>query len=167
VGERQVKLVKGEVYVEVNPSPLTPRPSSLSSATFTVSAPGRQMQALGTHFSVWSHEGQSGVAVTQGKVKVTGLEGLVHAGQQLAPGATAPAPMPRASHMLDWTRELMAAAESPLVPASEHAGGALVAVDPNGQESRLTMRKYHVDVHIEDRFPPPPIHQTSFTQPYR
>ena len=31
----------------------------------------------------------------------------------------------RASHVLDWTRDLMIASESPLVPAARHAGGAV------------------------------------------
>ena len=56
----------------------------------------------------------------------------------------------------------MAAAESPLVPGSQYAGGALVAVDPNGQEAKLTLRKYHVDVHIEDGFARTTIDQTYF-----
>ena len=71
-------------------------------------------------------------------------------------------PAPRASHVLDWTRDLMAAADSPLVPDSKYAGGALVAKDPNGQESRLSLRRYHVDVHIEDGFARTTIDQTYF-----
>src|SRR5262249_15986814 len=63
---------------------------------------------------------------------------------------------------LDWTKDLMAAAESPLVPASQHAGGALVAVDPDGQEAKLSLRKYHIDVHIEDGFARTTIDQTYF-----
>jgi len=165
LAERQVKLVKGELYVEVSPRPSTVhRP--LSTDHFVVKAPDRDIQALGTRFSVWADGVQSGVAVTQGKVQVSGLETLVHAGQQLAPGAKAPQAAPRVSHVLDWTRELMIAAESPLVPASQHAGGALVAVDPNGQETRLTMRKYHVDVHIEDGFARTTIDQTYFNETY-
>ena len=69
---------------------------------------------------------------------------------------------PRATHLLDWTRDLMAKAEPPLVPASRHAGGALITVDPSGQESRLSLRKYHVDVHIEDGFARTTIDQTYF-----
>jgi ferric-dicitrate binding protein FerR (iron transport regulator)/tetratricopeptide (TPR) repeat protein len=155
--DRQVRLVKGELYVEVSPR-------SPASSRFIVQTPDRAVTALGTHFSVWADGNQSGVAVTQGKVQVSGLESLVHAGQQLAPGAKAPVAAPRASALLDWTRELMIAAESPLVPCSEHAGGALVAVDPNGQETRLTMRKYHVDVHIEDGFARTTIDQTYFNE---
>src|SRR5262249_6960340 len=75
-------------------------------------------------------------------------------------------PAPRASHLLDWTRELMAAAESPLVPCSKHAGGALLAVNPNGQEIQLTLRKFLIDVHIEDGFARTTIDQTFFNNEY-
>ena len=56
----------------------------------------------------------------------------------------------------------MCAAEAPLLPVNEHAGGALVAVDPNGQEAKLTLRRFHVDVHIEDGFARTTIDQTYF-----
>src|SRR5205807_5850355 len=69
---------------------------------------------------------------------------------------------PRASQLLDWARELMIAAESPLVPASAHSGGSLTVIDPNGQEAKLSLRKYHVDVFIEDGFARTTIDQTYF-----
>ena len=56
----------------------------------------------------------------------------------------------------------MAQAESPLVPASQYGGGALVAVDPDGQEAKLSLRKYHIDVHVEDGFARTTIDQTYF-----
>src|SRR5262249_53385925 len=75
---------------------------------------------------------------------------------------------PRASHVLDWTRDLMAAAESPLVPGSDKCGGALVALDPGGQEAKLKLRKFHVDVHVEDGFARTTIDQTYFNDnPWR
>ncbi|HYV34408.1 MAG TPA: VIT domain-containing protein [Gemmataceae bacterium] len=158
VSDRQIKLAKGEVYVEVAPR------ATGTGATFLVTAPNREVRAHGTHFTVWSDGSQTGVAVTQGKVEITGLEGLVHAGQQLSPNGKTPEPALRASHQLDWTQELMAAAETPLIPRSQHAGGSLVAVDPSGQETKLTMRKYHVDVHIEDGFARTTIDQTYFNE---
>jgi hypothetical protein len=63
---------------------------------------------------------------------------------------------------LDWTKPLMTAANAPLVPTSKHAGGALLAIDPNGQEIQLSLRKYHIDVHIEDGFARTTIDQTYF-----
>ena len=70
--------------------------------------------------------------------------------------------LPRASTLLLWTRDLMAQAESRLVPASDYGGGALVAIDPNGQEVKLSLRNYHIDVHIEDGFARTTIDQTYF-----
>src|SRR5262249_45153974 len=70
--------------------------------------------------------------------------------------------LPHAAQALGWLRDLLIAAESPLVPKSEHSGGALIAVDPNGQEARLELRKFHVDVHIEDGFARTTIDQTYF-----
>jgi hypothetical protein len=67
-------------------------------------------------------------------------------------------------HVLAWARDLMAAAQSPLVPGSQYAGGALIAVDPNGQEAKLELRKFHIDVHIEDGFARTTIDQTFFNQ---
>src|SRR4029077_16019419 len=69
---------------------------------------------------------------------------------------------PRAAHELGWTRDLMVAAEAPLVPSGKYDGGALVAVDPYGQEAKLSMVNYHVDVHIEDGFARTTIDQTYF-----
>jgi hypothetical protein len=101
------------------------------------------------------------VVVTQGKVKVDGVESPLLAGQELLARNEVVA-APRASHLLDWTRDLMMAAETPLVPASTYSGGALVAVKATGQESRLSLRRYHVDVHIEDGFARTTIDQTYF-----
>ena len=142
--------------------------AALRRAKFVVATPDRRITALGTKFNVRHDAAGTGVMVTQGKVAVSGLKLPLLAGQQLA-AATAdedsePAvvPAPRASHALDWTRDLMAAALSPLVPESKYAGGALVAKDPNGQESRLSLRRYHVDVYIEDGFARTTIDQTYF-----
>jgi len=150
---RRVKLEAGEVFVEVAPrGPDNP---------FIVKTGEREVTAVGTKFAVRADkEGKGGVVVTQGKVKVGSLE--ITAGQQLELAASQAAPAPRASAVLDWTRELMAAAESPLVPDSKYTGGALVAVDPNGQEAKLTLRNYRVDVHIEDGFARTVIDQTYF-----
>src|SRR5262249_42388978 len=41
-------------------------------------------------------------------------------------------------------------------------GGALVALDPDGQEARLSLRRHHIDVHIEDGFARTTIDQTYF-----
>src|SRR5207245_455151 len=57
---------------------------------------------------------------------------------------------------------LMVESETPLVPGSQYDGGALIAVDSSGQEAKLALRKYHIDVHIEDGFARTTIDQTYF-----
>src|SRR5262249_26606366 len=130
---RRVTLARGEVYVEVAPRD--------KDATFVVATPKREVSALGTHFAVQAEPKGTGVVVTQGKVQVSGLADGMEAGQQLPPGADSLCPAPRFSHVLEWTRDLVAASESPLVPCSKHAGGALLAIDPYGQEANLSLRK--------------------------
>jgi ferric-dicitrate binding protein FerR (iron transport regulator)/tetratricopeptide (TPR) repeat protein len=154
---RRLTLSRGEVYIEV-----TPREKKDPSAAFVVHTNQREVSALGTKFAVQAEPVGTGVVVTQGKVKVSGLAEVMEAGQQLPPGADSLCPAPRFSHLLEWTRDLVAAAESPLVPCSKHAGGALLAIDPYGQESQLSLRKYHIDVHIEDGFARTTIDQTYF-----
>src|SRR5262249_54247750 len=112
---------------------------------------------LGTKFAV---DSKGAVTVTQGKVRVNGLD-VVNAGQQLLPSATEPTPAPRATALLDWVRDAMAAADSPLIPKSKRAS-KLVAFNPNGQEAQLSLRKFQVDVHIEDGFARTTIDQTYF-----
>jgi ferric-dicitrate binding protein FerR (iron transport regulator)/tetratricopeptide (TPR) repeat protein len=154
--ERHITLRRGEVFVEVSP-----RPADAAGATFVVKTADREVAALGTKFDVRAGGG-TGVVVTQGKVRVSGLNGVVRSGQELEPGRVAPAPAPRASYVLDWARDLMAAAESPLVPRSAYAGGALVAFAPDGEQARISLRKYHIDVHVEDGFARTTIDQTYF-----
>lgn len=152
---RHVKLVAGEVFLEAVPA-------RTEAERFVVETPKRSVTALGTKFAVSASEAGTGVLVTQGKVEVSGLGQKVTTGQELLAGADKVAPAPRASAALDWTRDLMIAAESPLVPAGKHSGGSLVAVDPYGQEAKLSLVKYHVDVHIEDGFARTTIDQTYF-----
>ena len=154
---RHVTLRRGEIFVEVSPR----RPAGDIPSRFVVSTPGREITALGTKFNVRLADGGTSVTVTQGKVQVSDFELPILAGQQLGHD-TAVGPAPRTTCLLDWTRDLMAAAESPLVPGSEYAGGALIAKDPNGQEAKLSLRKYHVDVYIEDGFARTTIDQTYF-----
>jgi tetratricopeptide (TPR) repeat protein len=161
--DRHVTLSAGEVFVEV-----APREQAGGKATFIVHTAKREVAALGTKFAVRADDAGTSVLVTQGKVKVNGIETPVVSGQQLAPDSAELSPAPRASHVLDWTKELMTAAESPLVPGSQYSGGALIAVDPYGQEAKLSLRKYHVDVYIQDGFARTTIDQTYFNNdPWR
>src|SRR5262249_11804557 len=148
-GERRLILSRGEVFVEVSP-----RSRETPDATFVVETAKRRVSALGTKFAVRVNKADTGVVVTQGKVKVSDFQAVISAGQEFVSklGKAVVRPAARASHLLDWTRELMAAADSPLVPGSKHAGGALIAVDPWGEQFELSLRKFHLDVHIEDGF---------------
>jgi ferric-dicitrate binding protein FerR (iron transport regulator) len=156
--DRHVTLSTGEVFVEVAPRST----EQGESVRFLVKTPQREVVALGTKFDVAAIDAGTGITVTQGKVRVSGLDDVLIAGQQLAPGAEQPTAAPRAAAALAWTRELMCAAETPLVPPSKYTGGALVADDPSGQAAQLSLRKYHVDVHIEDGFARTTIDQTYF-----
>jgi hypothetical protein len=159
IGPRQVRIEHGEVYVEAAPARKGKPP-------FCIKTPSRDVTALGTHFLVKAQAGGTGVLVTQGKVKLSDVAEKVQAGQQVHPGARKIEIAPRASMVLGWARELMARAESALVPASKYAGGALVAQGPAGQEIDLVLRRYHIDVHIEDGFARTTIDQTYFNQSY-
>ena len=157
--DRRISVIAGEIYIEVNPS-------EPGQPAFTVKTPTRTVTALGTKFDIQVGKEGTGVLVTQGKVQVSGVNTPVTCGQELAPEkvktSKAIAPAPRASQALDWTQELMAAAESPLVPDSEYQGGAIIVVDPYGQQARLSLRKFHIDVHVEDGFARTTIDQTYF-----
>ena len=170
---RRIRVHTGDVFVEVVPKELV-----ASKQPFVVAMPGRRVTALGTRFAVSTGPRKGGVLVTQGKVKVSGLEQPLIAGQELAIGEGVPGPVfdtsagvlrpaPRASEALDWTRDLMAKAENDLVPESDHRGGAVVVVDTHGQPSKLSLRKFHVDVHIEDGFARTTIDQTYFNHENR
>ncbi len=165
--DRHATMDHGTVFLEV-----APQAPEAGGTTFVVRTPDREVKAHGTRFEVRAGGPGTGVVVTQGRVGVTPLETsgevAVGPGQQLLPPSDKPSAAPRASHVLDWTRDLMAAAESPLVPASRFDGGALIAVDPTGQEAKLALRKYHVDVHVEDGFARTTIDQTYFnSHPWR
>jgi hypothetical protein len=149
----RVILSAGEVFVEVAPHK---GPDLL-----TVKTPKREVKARGTKFALRAGPDGTSVLVAAGRVTVSGLDAPVRGGQILPAGADVPASAPRVSALLGWTRELMSAGGS-LVPASQHAGGALVARDPDGQEAKLTLRRYHVDVHVEDGFARTTIDQTYF-----
>jgi hypothetical protein len=159
--DRRLNVESGEVFVEVAPAPGDSRPP-LARSTFVVRTAQREVTALGTKFAVKVEPAGTSVVVTQGKVEVSGVSGVLSAGQQLRADGDRPDFAPRASVVLDWLREPIAAAESPLVPRSQHSGGSLIAVDPWGQEAKLSLRNYHVDVHIEDGFARTTVDQTYF-----
>jgi Ca-activated chloride channel homolog len=157
IARRRLRLSAGEIFIQVPPDQ-----DGTAENPLVVQAAEKQISGQGSKFGVRISPGGVGVIVTQGKVGVSGLAGLVRAGQQLAPGGVQPTAAPPVAHALAWTRDLMAAADAPLVPASKYTGGALIALDPDGQQARLSLRKYHIDVHIEDGFARTTIDQTYF-----
>lgn len=155
-GDRHIKLRSGNIFIEAV------RAQS-EAQRLIVETASKSVTALGTKFAVSADkDGKTGVLVTQGKVEVSGLSDQLTSGQELLPGKEKIEPAPRASAALEWTKDLMIAAESPLVPAGKHSGSSLVAVDPYGQEAKLSLTKFHVDVHIEDGFARTTIDQTYF-----
>ncbi len=182
--ERRVEVVRGEVFVEVVPE----FDEQGIKSPFEVVTPQRTVTALGTKFAVTVDDSETDVMVTQGSVVVSGVGEVLGAGQRVvlrevtedavqrpvqpqhdlggvkadAAGGYVLTSAPRAAVELEWTRDLLAAATGPLVPTSEYSGGALVTVDPNGQSNKLSLRKFHVDVHIEDGFARTSIDQTYF-----
>jgi ferric-dicitrate binding protein FerR (iron transport regulator) len=158
-GDRRLVLDAGEIFVE--------EPASTAPTPLVVQTPQSEVTAFSTRFAVRAAAATS-LIVLQGLAWAGGPEHLVTAGQELDSGTRTLSVARRASHVLDWTRDLMAEAESPLVPASKFAGGALIAVDAQGQEAKLSLRKFHVDVHIEDGFARTTIDQTYFNHaPWR
>jgi ferric-dicitrate binding protein FerR (iron transport regulator) len=157
---RTVTLHRGQLFVEVTPANIS------DLGPFVVETPDRLVTALGTKFAVSTGKKETEVLVTQGKVRVSGASEVVTGGQIAATEDKSSEftidAAPRASQALLWTRELMAAAETSIVPRSEHDGGSLIVVDPSGQEMKLSLRKFHVDAHIEDGFARTTIDQTYF-----
>jgi ferric-dicitrate binding protein FerR (iron transport regulator)/tetratricopeptide (TPR) repeat protein len=151
--DRRLSLQRGEIFVEVAPQGARQR--------FSVKTPDREIVAHGTRFNVRTEKVGTGVVVTQGKVAISGCPELLEAGQQLEPAQSRPEPAPRAPHVLAWARELLEA-DAPLIPPSDYLGGALVARGTDGRDVRLRLRKFHVDVHIEDGFARTTIDQTYF-----
>ena len=153
-GPRRIVLQKGDLYLIV----------AKGKEAFGVTTPHGVAQAMGTRFTI-SAGGATTVAVGQGRVRISsaGEEIDLLAGQQgLLPDGKPPrrGPAPRFSHLVSWAKEALAQEEL-LVEKAEVREG-LVALDPWGQESHLTLRKYIVDVYIEDGIARTTIDQTFF-----
>ncbi len=153
---RRLTVSNGAIQVEVAPA------AEKSEKEFVVKTPHREVTAVGTSFAVQVTRAGTGVLVARGTVKVSEVANALHAGQQLPIGTNKPQPAGNLAHLLGWTRDLRVAAEAPLVPESKHAGGSLIAVDPAGEQAKLSLRRYHVDVVIEDGFARTTVDQTYF-----
>ncbi|MCI0743760.1 MAG: FecR domain-containing protein, partial [Gemmataceae bacterium] len=149
VSASEIQVERGEILLE-------------SPARFTVTTPHRTIEGQNAHVVIQMEKQETSLCVLKGRVSVSGLAESVGTGWKLAAGQKTPAPFLGSAQAVDWTKDLRIAAASPLVPASQYAGGALVARDPDGQEAKITLRKFHVDVHIEDGFARTTIDQTYF-----
>jgi len=154
-GPRKLLLETGDLYVIV----------ARAQAPFLVETPHGKATARGTRFLVAS-TAETRVAVAQGTVRLSNDEGEVevNAGQEgILPSDERPRrqPAPRISYLVSWAREALAQRER-LVAKKKRDTGELIAVDPSGQEVRLTLRNYHVDVHIEDGIARTTVDQTFF-----
>ena len=169
VGARRLNLVAGEVFVEVIPANFAPAGMA---DRFVVETPQRSVTALGTKFVVKAEGQATNVIVTQGKVQVSGVDQIIPAGQELIADlndshSAQIQPARRSAFVVEWVKDLMAAAGAALVPFSEHSGGSVTVVDPQGQSMKLSLRKFHVDVHIEDGFARTTIDQTYFNHTWQ
>ena len=187
---RRVSVDYGEVYVEAVPQNLLEgifrKKFVIKAPDRSVTALGTRFAVKA------SPEKKTEVLVTQGEVAASGIETSLPSGLELVdstrlhlavagkeiedePGFDSRTlnltevadglvvqQAPRASEALSWTRDLMAARIVPLIPPSKHRGGSLIVVDTEGQEMRLSLRKFHIDVHIEDGFARTTIDQTYF-----
>jgi tetratricopeptide (TPR) repeat protein len=159
--DKVLSLESGEVFLEVEPWPgKAGTPWKVRTAKREVTAP---VTKDSPRVAVRVEDDSASVLVARGSVEVAGLKQPLRAGQQLAAGKDEPSAAARVSHRLAWAGPLMSAGAA-LVPPSEYAGGSLVAVDPDGQEAKLQMRKFHIDVLIEDGFARTTIDQTYFNQ---
>jgi hypothetical protein len=149
---QRLTLTSGEVFIE----------AADGAEPLVVQTTRRTVNGRSARFGVRVDDNGTAVLVSGGQIKAGDIS--LRAGQQLPATSDRPAAAARAAQQLDWTRELQATAQTPLVPGSSFTGGALIAIDPDGQEMKLTLRKYHIDVHVEDGFARTTIDQTYFNE---
>lgn len=131
----------GEIVVE------TARPLRIRSGSRTIDLVGGKALIGGDR-----------VVAFRGQVQETSLASrpTIKPGQQLVGREVVPAIDSLRS--IEWIRPVLAAA---LVPASEFAGGKLTA-RTGDRDADITLRRFHIDVHIEDSFARTTIDQTYF-----
>ena len=153
-GKRQVRLSKGELYLIV----------AKSDSPFVVKTPEGRALATGTRFNI-SVGGDTKTAVAQGRITLESKSGAIELGpgqQGVLSGTGKPIrrPAKRISHLVNWAKEALKQPRR-LVEKTNQENG-LIAVDPNGQKGRLSLRQYNVDVYIENGVARTTIDQTFF-----
>ncbi|MFN4258861.1 MAG: FecR family protein [Gemmataceae bacterium] len=106
---RQLRLEQGEIFVAVAARP--------EAVPFTVVTPQRTVTAVGTSFVVLVDDRGTGVAVTQGQVRISDLAEPLHSRQLLPPGGNEVISDPRVSDPPAWVHELMTSADVSQLPA--------------------------------------------------
>jgi len=153
MSEREVRLISGRAYVEVERK----LDAAGARVPFTLHTPQGPVVALGTKFAVDLSAEKPEVLVTEGKVTAAGLAQPLLAGQWWRGNGIEVAP--QAAYGLGWTREMRTLLAPPPVPPSQDLGGALRSADGSAV---FTLRRCHVDVHVEDGMARTTIDQTYF-----
>ena len=156
---RKLSLEKGELFLIV----------AKSETPFVVKTADGEVLATGTRFTVstGSTNSQSATqaAVAQGQVILKSSTGEIELGvgqQGTLTQSEEPtrSPARRLSHLVNWAKDALKQEEL-LVKQVDKENG-LIAIDPYGQKARLSLRKYNVDVYIEDGIARTTIDQTFF-----
>jgi hypothetical protein len=162
VGKREIRLERGRAFLEV----------ARGDGAFSVHGPAGNAVAHGTKLALDASEGALAVAVAQGRVSLEGesgapvLLGPGDVGEVASRSAPRASASPRLSSVVAWARDLYAIDSPPLAANERPAYGEVVAVDPSGQESRLSVERLHVDVHVEDGVARTTIDTTYFNHLY-
>ena len=152
--QRRLRLEQGELYLIV----------AKSETPFVVETADGKVRATGTRFAV-SVGNKTEAAVAQGTVVLESSDGEISlgAGQQGTLVKSQPPtrrPAKRLSYLVNWAKQALA--QEKLLVKTQPQDSGLVAIDPYGQEAKLSLRKYHVDVYIEDGVARTTIDQTFF-----
>lgn len=164
---RKISLKRGELFLIV----------AKSGTPFVVTTPEGEVHATGTRFNVSTTSNSTTpktqprdgsmtqAAVAQGQVVLKSATGdvILGVGQQgtlVRDDHPTRRPAKRLSHLVSWAQDALQQAERLVPPAPRENG--LIAIDPYGQEARLTLRKYKIDVYVEDGIARTTIDQTFF-----
>ena len=156
---RELSLEKGELFLIV----------AKSEIPFVVKTADGEVLATGTRFTVstggTNTQSATQAAVAQGNVILKSAAGKIElgAGQQgtlTQSEKPTRSPARRLSHLVNWAKDALKQ-EKLLVKQVAKENG-LIAIDPYGQKARLSLRKYDVDVYIEDGIARTTIDQTFF-----
>lgn len=166
LGDRRISLSDGQIYLIV----------AKSDKPFIVKTDHGILRATGTRFTVSipkqseKENGTTFAAVAQGTVELqnqTGFTKLTAGEQGTLRDGKPPTrePAPRVSHLISWAKSALS--ETNQAEEKESKKSGLITVDVGGQETQLSLEKYHVDVVIENGIARTTIDQTFFNHNYR